>query len=350
MTKFQEIYYNFFTKLYQYERRIKLRAVDFERPWWLILWQQRLLFTFLLAAVASYSFYDSIMPLWIAKTIESGSIFDLGLVIFGRIILALVMIAFFSYNPIFQLGTVNSVLYAANEKTLETDPIAHSTKSSGVIISKINKGSAAYEDVLDVLTFEFFGMFVGIVTTISVLMSYNFKIGLVASVLIILMSVISVVTTIFNNQLLKPIRIAAEDKVSQTSVETLQQATYIRSVFGTKDQLKYLRTNISKYVGVEGTSWRVDSSAFVVILVVFFVSVFIIGAMIMTEIKQGNISSVVGIGLITSYISSSNSIRSVGNQMKKLSSAHSRITDLFVFMQGFGDQSFPVLDKKPKIK
>jgi hypothetical protein len=350
MTKFQKRYYNFFTKLYQYERRIKLRPVDFDKPWWTILWQQKGLFLLMLSAVASYSFYDSIMPLWIAKTVESGSISNLGLVIFGRIILALVMIAFFSYNPIFQLGTVNSILYSANQKTLESDPISHSTKSSGVIISKINKGSGAYEDILDVLTFEFFGMFIGIVTTIWVLMSYNFKIGLVASALILLMSAISVITTIFNNKLLKPLRIKAEDQVSQTSVETLQQASYIRSVFGSQEQLQALRGNISKYVGVEGTSWRVDSSAFVVILVTFFVSVFIVAAMVMSEIQQGNISSVVGIGLITSYISSSNSIKGVGNQVKKLSSAHSRITDLFTFMRGFGQQTFPVLDEKQILK
>jgi hypothetical protein len=63
-----------------------------------------------------------------------------------------------------------------------------------------------------------------------------------------------------------------------------------------------------------------------------------------------NISSVVGIGLITSYISSSNSIKGVGNQVKKLSSAHSRITDLFTFMRGFGQQTFPVLDEKQILK
>jgi ABC-type multidrug transport system fused ATPase/permease subunit len=349
MTPFQTRYYNFFINLYKYEKRIKLSHVDFDEPWWNIILKQKLIFFAMLFAITAFSAYDSIMPTWIAQSIQANNINMLVGVILGRIAVALLVIFIFNYNPIFQLGTINSVFMSANKRVLEVDPINHSTKSSGVIISKINKGSAAYEDLLDVLSFELWRMIIGISASIVVLSLANLYIGLIAGIMILVTSICSVILTTYNNQIFKPVCITAEDKFSQTSVETLQQSAYIRSVFGTSQQLKTLSNNVKTYIGVEGTRWRATSSGYVFVLVLFFISVLIVSVLVFKEVQAGNVPSTIGIGLIASYIGASKEITNVGNQIKKLTASHSRITDLFDFMQTFGQQTFPVLDDKTVI-
>jgi ABC-type multidrug transport system fused ATPase/permease subunit len=346
MTNLQSRYYNFFTKLFNYEKRIKLIPVDFAKPWWTIIWQQKTLFGILLFTLSILSFYDSIISLWIAQAVESGSVLNLGIVILGRVFFTLIFLLVFNWNPIFQLRTIHSVAFAANQRILEVDPISHSTKSSGVMISKVNKGSGAFEDMLDILSFELLGVVVELFTTVILLMTFDLRIGLIASFLVITMAILSVFTATFNNATFKPKRIEAEDIVSQISVENIQQASYVRSVFATPEQLTKLKNKINKFVGIEATSWRVDGTTHVLIRIVFFVSVFIIAALIMQRIEVGAMSSLVGVGLITSYVVSSNNIRSLGSQIKRLTASHSRITDLFEFMREFGQQSYPVVGPK----
>jgi ABC-type multidrug transport system fused ATPase/permease subunit len=332
MTNIQQRYYNFFTNLFNYEKRIKLIPVDFNKPWWTIILQQKYLFGLLLFTLSILGFYDSVISLWIAQAVESGNVFNLALIIAGRVFFTLIFLLVFNWNPIFQLRTIHSVPYSANQRILEVDPISHSTKSSGVMISKVNKGSGAYEDMLDILCFEILDVVVVLFGTIVLLTSFDLKIGLVASFLVVIMAAASIVTA------------------SQISVENIQQAVYVRSVFAAKEQLKTLEKSIKKFVGVEATSWRVDGTTHVIIRILFFMSVFIIATMIMDKVKTGTMSSIVGVGLITSYMFASNDIRSLGSQIKRLTASHSRITDLFEFMRTFGQQSYPVLDPKPNPK
>jgi hypothetical protein len=80
--------------------------------------------------------------------------------------------------------------------------------------------------------------------------------------------------------------------------------------------------------------------------VLFFISVLLISAMILNEVQTKNLSAATGLALITTYYISLSNIRNIGEQIKRLVESHSRITDLFTFMQTFGKQTFPVLERK----
>lgn len=335
--------------MYKYQDKIKFVDVDFAKPWWAIVHQKKLIFGVLLISIGLSNLYDTLMIQWIAQAFENKQMTQLVAIIGIRILIAFFVLFILNLNPIFQLSVVNSVFLSANKKILESDPINHSTKSSGIIISKINKGSQAFETLLDVLTFEIFGMLVSIITTIWLLTSKSLEIGLAASLMIMLIIVASTISTKFNSKIFKPGRITAEDKVSQYSTETLQQATYIRSVFGTHGQINLIQSSIKNYAGKEATGWEVDGTTYVMVRIIFFCSILVIAAMLLLKIQDKQISDTLALGLLSGYIYSLANIRTVGSLVKRLTDSHARIVDLFSFMQGFGKQTFPVLEESQRL-
>jgi hypothetical protein len=61
MAPFQSRYYNFFAKLYNYKNRIKLQPIDFTKPWWAIVWQQKAVMLILILTVGAINLFDSLI-------------------------------------------------------------------------------------------------------------------------------------------------------------------------------------------------------------------------------------------------------------------------------------------------
>jgi ABC-type multidrug transport system fused ATPase/permease subunit len=118
----------------------------------------------------------------------------------------------------------------------------------------------------------------------------------------------------------------------------------VRSVFGTVEQLNLLKRNTVKYVANESTSWRAGGVPFFIISILFLSSVFVISYIVLNDIISGSISVPLGIGLISSFVFSSNSIKNIGSLVRRLTASHSRIKDLFEFMRTYGKQTYPVLE------
>jgi ABC-type multidrug transport system fused ATPase/permease subunit len=350
MNDFQQRYYKFWTRLFNYEKRIDLIPVNFNKPWWTIIWQQKFICLALFITLGAINIFDSTIMVLIARSLEVQDFNMLVIIVLVRVLLIAVLIFVMTWNPILQLTAMKSVFFSANKRLLEVDPISHSTKSSGVIVSKINKGSDAYENLLDIITFDLYLIAASIFGSILLLLSYSIKIGLVASLMIVLMAGFSIFWSTSNAKLFKPIRIKSEDTISQISIETLQQTNYIRSVFGTNEQLELLDKSVNDFVVKEATSWETDGMGYHFLRIVFFLSVLVISIMILDEVRSGNMTTAVGIGLITSYFVSSSNIRSIGSNVRRFSESHFRIVDLFEFMRTFGKQTYPVLDEKKNVK
>ncbi len=350
MTHNQNKYYNFFTKLSNFENRIHLKPVDFSKPWWTILWQQKVVLIMLIIVMGAINIYDSIILVWISQALETQDINKLIWIIGLRIFLIIASAFVLNFNAILQMVSIQSVFYSANKLLLETDPICHTTKSSGIIISKVNKGSAAYENILDVITFEIYSLLISSISTVIILFNYNSNIGFVASIMVIVFTFISIYWTDFNNKIFKPVCIEAEDNLSKIAVESMQQTTYIRSIFATTEQLQEIKSSIQNYTSKEATRWEASAFGYYILRILFFASVLIISYMILNQIQAKNLSTAIGLALATTYFISLSNIRNAGGQIKRLVESHSRIVDLFTFMRAFGKQTFPVLEENVKNK
>jgi len=247
-------------------------------------------------------------------------------------------------NAPFQMKSVQSVDFCANKFLLEVDPIYHSTKSSGKIIAKVSRGSRAYETILDIISFEILNLVSGVVIAVLTLLSYDRFIGLVAFLIIILVLSLNVTSEYYNALISEKKVIEIEDTVSQSQVENLQQAGFIRSTFNTENQLKKLKQENYDLIITTSTRWHISTFFQTIINIIYVLGLLLIGGLIFTKMSEGLLSQAIAISLISTYIYGSSHILYIGALARRFPRNLAYINDLFSFIRGFGKQTYPVLE------
>lgn len=234
--KFQEKFYNFVDRTEKFDKRMKLLPVDFKKPWWDIIFRQKKIALLVFSTQLIWTIFDSVFPILIGF-----AALKLDLTLFLVIMVARMLFTWgynymFSKNTLFQIQTMNSVELAANEFFLTVDPLFHTTKSSGQIVSKINRGSSAYEDLLDLVSFELLGILTSLITIIITMFTFNFQIGLIALSFLSAIVTFNISAQIYRTKIFQPQKIIAVDKFKVNSLETLLQAPFIRAIFASNEQ------------------------------------------------------------------------------------------------------------------
>ena len=341
---FHESYFNFWTKLFNYKRFIKLYDVDFNKPWWHIIWKQKWLATSVFTLQTVVYLSNNITLFVVGFAINQNNFWILAYFIVFRIVLWILNFFSFYLNAPLQMQSVQSVAFCANKFLLEVDPIYHSTKSSGKIIAKVSRGSRAYETILDIISFEILNLVSGVVIAVLTLLSYDRFIGLVAFLIIILVLSLNVTSEYYNALISEKKVIEIEDTVSQSQVENLQQAGFIRSTFNTENQLKKLKQENYDLIITTSTRWHISTFFQTIINIIYVLGLLLIGGLIFTKMSEGLLSQAIAISLISTYIYGSSHILYIGALARRFPRNLAYINDLFSFIRGFGKQTYPVLE------
>jgi hypothetical protein len=102
-------FYNLVDRTERYSSRMKLLPVDFDKPWWDIIWQQKFLFLFTLVTEIVWTITDTLFPLLVGLVFASGNWVWLGVLFGGRIVLNLWYNIMFSFNTQSAIQTEQSV-------------------------------------------------------------------------------------------------------------------------------------------------------------------------------------------------------------------------------------------------
>jgi ABC-type multidrug transport system fused ATPase/permease subunit len=240
---------------------------------------------------------------------------------------------------------IYSVRYAASEFFLKVDPKFHSTRSSGKIIAKVTRGSDSYENMLDVFVFEILNIAGNILaTSVAMFVVAGWRLALVVSVSYIAIIIVSVMTQVFSVNVMIPEWLESDDKTKEKTFESITQAQYIRSLFGVDLILDSFRKLVRNHMGVQSTMWFTSVFLGQSVRALYIGTLAILGWFAFRQVEAGELSVVVGSSLILSYLQGSNTIIRSGRSAQKLYDAYSKIKDLFTFIRGFGEQTYPVLE------
>ena len=342
--KFKKRVYEFVDSNEKFEKKMKLLPVDFSKPWWQIIWSQKGFAAFIIFVQVSWSVSDALFPIMLAYAVNQQSIAIFLAVVGLRLFLTWLYNIMFHYNAIFQIQTMSSVEYEANKYFLTVDPVYHSTKSSGQIISKVNRGSAAYEDILDVMTFDLLSIIINLVTVTAAMFVFGWQLGLIAGGFIVGIVSFNIICDIIRISIFEPIKIESEDKSKAINLETLQQAPFIRTIFATTEQMIKSKKALLDQMVKEANNWQSGTYVNVVSRTAYISSFMILGLNVFWQLQAGNINTTIAIGILLTYANGTQPILYIGYQMKKLNRSIAAITDLFTFIRGFGKQTYPVLE------
>lgn len=333
--------YNFLEKLFGMVGNIKIHPVDFNLPWYSIYKRYWLrLVVSLIAETIVWVFFTT-LPLILNYAIKTQNItlvVSLGIIF---IMLSIIVQTHMRSYVLAEAGIMGSVSNSAYRFFVTVDPVYHSTRESGKVISKINRAVGAYENTTDILTFNLLRFIIQISVILVSFIYYDFTVGIVASISLIMILTISTISQIFIAKNVIPKDNDQLDNQSQVEVESLQQVALIRSSFATPEHIKKIRKTNIRTGEVQTTVWMsFISTAFIprVLYGIFFMG---IALLILNLVKIGDLDVITAIALITMYISTY-SIVLAGRDVERLVSNIEKIKNLYTYIQEYGDSSYPV--------
>jgi ABC-type multidrug transport system fused ATPase/permease subunit len=346
MLSFQNLadkYYQWWMRLADFKSKVRLYAIDFKKPWWSIIAKQKKYITYIILAETIDNIFYYVIPLSIGYLIATKQLSYFFIFIIGWLIAISIEYLALYYSSIVHMQTGHSILYSAHQFFLTVDPIYHTTRSSGKIIGKIDRGVNAFEEFIDLIAFELLTTIIGLATVTIAFFKFNTKLGLLALSIIIFIGIFNTVLQFLSTQAFEPRVIQASDKLNAVSLENLSQISYIRSCFASNEIDQTLRGSNISMMDTTGTSWLAFSALSFATRFAFILGILILGSYLIMLIHEGKLSIEWGSALLITFINGSYETMRVGKKIKRFLKAITRIKDLFSFIKDFGKQTFPVL-------
>ncbi len=345
----QDKYWWFNFNLFRFDKKVNVLPVDFNKPWWKIIVDQKLPYLIVLFVMTIRVALSSLAPVIFTLIFTSGKLEYL--FTYTGILLTFILFSngTMYYYLILAAQCMYSISYNAHRYFLTVDPIFHTTRSSGKIIAKIDRATNSFEELLDIMTFEILDVIVKFITTIIILFSFNTHLGLIAATSFIIVSAISILGKLFITEGFEKYRIKDDDAVKAANLENLQSIQLIRSSFATIEQNTKLQNKHKNIMTTLSTLWIGHVSLNFLSRVILITSYVILGIAVLNLLNNGTISIALGLALTLTYINSGEQSIWIGNKISRLIQHKTRINDLFEFIRGFGKQTYPVLSKTENI-
>ncbi len=336
-------YYHFWKNLVDFKHKAHILPINFEQPWWHVIWvQKKYFFSILLAETLDNAFY-TLIPLFVGFLVATQKLYFFFIFMaFWGIAICIEYGALY-LSAILQRQSIHSLLYYAHRFFLTVDPIYHTTRSSGKIIGKIERGVNEYEDLLDIVSFDLLPTFIGILTVVLSFFHFDTWLGILALAMILLIGSVNIFLQLLSTRAFEPEVINASDRLNSINIENLAQIQFIRSCFASNEIEANLKNTNIHMMDVAGTSWIAFSALTFITRLLYLFSILVLGSYLIVLIKSNAISIVMGTALLMTYINGSYEIMRLGKKIKKILKSTTRIRDLFNFIRSFGKQTYPVL-------
>jgi len=323
----------------KFDQVIEILPIDFDQHWIRLLFlQKKYLFINLINGVMFPSFI-ALFPLIVGYSVEGGRLDLLATTILTLLVLRLINWWTFRYHPIYVINIYHSVKTRAYEYLIKVDPLFHSTRSSGQIISKINRGSQSLMALVEMMLFSALSLVASSLTVVISLFIISWQAGLLLTViyagLIALSGILFRVRTILHYK----VRTGSQDKATAINVESMQQAPFIRASFATQEQIEELMKR-NKYameqeaIGRRWAGYLMDPIQILFALLMLSLALILWNSGAEPGILIGAILSLAGLG---------RQLFEVGRTIDKVVVNIEDINDLYEFIRDFGKQTYPVL-------
>ncbi|MEM1312359.1 MAG: ABC transporter transmembrane domain-containing protein [Patescibacteria group bacterium] len=338
------------SRLYNFRNQVNLVNVDFNKPWWKILLQQKFVFAFTLVAEVIQGAYQALTPIIIGYAFINGRVEYVYGFFLGYVLLELLNRQNLKKYLLMTLEMSRSIKVSANTYFLTVDPIFHSTKSSGKIISKIDRASGNIQDAMNSLVGGIVPILSRFLTVVVAVSTLNWLLAVISISSFIIILSFQYFSLRLNLKIFHKEMISKRDRLSAVNIENLQQNSLIRSVFASNEQNKKMIEVARESSLAKANYYFTNGVITTLVRMIYITSVTLIMLVIYNLVEQGSIETNFAIAFIISYLSGSGQIMRLGQIIQNFSDKIAGINDLFKFIRTFGKQTYPVLEDDELIK
>jgi ABC-type multidrug transport system fused ATPase/permease subunit len=326
-----------------FAQTIKILSVDFKKPWWRLIVDQRWLFTVIMSAIVLVYGFWTLTPFFIENLFGDPTVAMAAFLFTSWVAVDYIHAYARQLNARFQLQCIHSIYHSAHRYLLTIDPRYHVHRSSGTVLGKIERGARGYEELLDQITFEFVPLLVGLVLMTGALWRYSVLLAGVTAVLFVAMLLFGYYFARYTCRKWEQDFIETDDAFKGAAVENLAQVHMVRASFASDYMNEKLRERIETNIRSEGNLWLSYTMASFIVNMLYLVSIFIVLSVLALQIKSGVTSLPAALGLAVAYIQSTQSLISMPRRFRRYMRGWTAVNDLFDFMANFGQQGYPVL-------
>jgi ABC-type multidrug transport system fused ATPase/permease subunit len=344
---FDDKYFDTLNRFFQFEKRTHFFEVDFSKPWYYVFLKKKFRYFSLFLSEAAQSIFESLVPIALGFAISKQNYTYMFLIVLGYIVLEILNRLTVYFNGITTSEIQGSIALSAHTFFLTVDPIFHSTKSSGSIISKIQSGSGRdFNMMINGIFFHVLPALVSYATVTITLVYFNLYLGVVATIFFVIITTLTSVFRYINSNALVAKWIKVREKYAGVTTENLVQNSLIRSSFATVETLQKTKELASSAHNVRNVMFMGSALVTMVSRILYILSVLFIGYGLLDLVQKGSVNSVLATTAIITYMAGSRGILRIGDTVGDITESLANIRDLFDFIRNFGKQTFPVLPEE----
>lgn len=330
--------------------KANILSIDFNAPWTSIFFKQK----FLIIVSSMFVFSDALstfLPLALGLIIKSSNFAGLYALITAFVVWEIG--GWFTFYPAY-IKLINQICesfrYSAFKALLAIDPIYHVQRPSGAVIGKIHRTTNAFLEFIDVMIEDMLPYAVELLTLFISMFIFNFKLGLLVTILVSALTVSFCVLAIKYTYNIEKDANKKDDIVHQKNVESLSQFQFIRSAFAT-DQvvggLKSVHVDVMKSQVNLWMSHKIIKSIFIAL---YFIALGIITYYLIYLVQGEEINPLVATSLAVTFLRGTKGIFKIDKKVKTVLRSYRLIQDFYSFIHVFGKQTFPIFEDDKKSK
>jgi len=343
LKSFSEKFFDFGLWVTGLKESMRFPDINFDKAWWWVPAKNWFRWIIILSGRVLATVFLTRIPIYVGYALENENS-----AYFGFLALAWVAVESWRYFTVYlfnieQARVSYGIHYSAYKFFLVVDPIYHAMRTSGKLFAKIERGAHAYEDFLNIFVYELLRILIGIVTVVISLFVLDLTVGFISFAFLFSILAFNVAAILFNAFTFETRLIAADDKMKSVSMESLARIELVRSSFATTELHKAIQLKNRLSGAILATHWISFAAAMLFTRIAYGFSVCVLGVYVLSMIKSGAVSATVGTSFLATYLYGSYKIMRIGQKSQKVMRCIIRIQDLFSFISGFGQQTFPVL-------
>jgi ATP-binding cassette subfamily B protein len=321
-----------------------LFSIDFAKPWWALLAQQKLRIALVLIPQIFKRVAGTMLPIILGQLFIYQRFDYFVYVVLGWGVI-LVFDYFSDFNYVQLYLSTQSVQYYAHQFLLKIDPIFHATRETGKILAKIERAVRAYREVLEIGLNDLFLTTIAVITSLVALTVLDPLLGLIALGMVVALVIVAYITYVINNRAFFHHYLAAEDQLKNLGLENLAQINLIRAAFAGNEANRRLRRQTQQSMMVERGALASFYLMDFIMRTLFFSMFFVVCCYLLMLARGHIINEFAAATFAIAFFRGTYDITKVGRRVYWLITYIEQINDLYDFLRTFGYQTFPVLSE-----
>ncbi len=311
---------------------IQLLSINFSKPWWHIITQQRGLILSLVVSTLIRDVFWTFEPILVTAVLEqhTWSMFLVACFIWGSSHLNYIFMPHISIK--LRLQIIHSIFHNAHKTLLNVESNSQLTKAQGTMFSKIERTARGYEEMVDQVIYSFAPLATSIVTLFVILMSYSVLLACIVFGMLLFMIGYGYYLAKYSCAKWENNFIRTDDEFKEIASESISQMSLIRNTFSTATIQQKLSDSILVNSNMERDLWLSYSMMSKFLSMMYVFSVLTLVGFFMYGLQNGAVSLAFAIGVVLAYIQCTAQVIEIIAPFRRYIRAVATIKDFFEYM------------------